>query len=461
MSRISHALIALATRSLLISPIVGAPFLSVACARGTVITLPAGSGSTLPLSGEASSLFAVDPKIAEVRPAGTGHVFVFGLAAGDTTVTGVSASGAVVGQYRIHVVPSGYAADQVKSALGPDSATSVHADAAGATLSAEVPDAASAYKLMRTAQNALPAHATLHTDLKIHDSIQVNLRVRIVEMSRQLVRELGVQWENVNALGTSAAIGVATASPLAAMTTSQSSLGFLSRFNLAGRKTTLETVIDALSSDQLIHSLAEPNLTTVSGQPASFIVGGEYPIPVSSYNNNISVSYKQYGISLAFIPTVIDSGKISLHVRPEVSALTSQGAVTLSSSSGGITIPALTVRRADTTVELGSGQSFAIAGLLQDNTKTNGLGLPFLGDIPILGALFRSDSFQRDQTELVIIVTPYIVRPVDHQDALHAPDDGWSPPNDLDRILLLRQTGRGHPSSSPAHIKGDAGFMVE
>jgi len=430
---------------------------------GTVVTLQAGSGSVLPLNGTASNIFAVAPKIAEVRSAGPRRIFVFGIAPGQTTVMAVDASGAVIGSYEVRVVASDYSAKQVSHATqATDGDVSVAPDPHGVKVSGTLQAASDAANVMESAEALMLKGEVARNNIQVRDSIQVNLRVRIVEMSRQLVRELGVQWENVNALGTSAAIGVATASPLAAMITSQSSLGFLSRFNLAGRPTTLETVIDALSSDQLIHSLAEPNLTTVSGQPASFIVGGEYPIPVSSYNNNISVSYKQYGISLSFVPTVINSGKIVLHVRPEVSALTSQGAVTLSSSSGGITIPALTVRRADTTVELGSGQSFAIAGLLQDNTTQNGLGLPFLGDIPVLGSLFRSSSFQSNQSELVIIVTPYIVRPVDNMTNLHAPDDQWTPPNDLDRILLLRQSGRApSASSAPRHIVGDAGFMVE
>jgi len=445
------------------APLPAFQIVTPAAAADLAVTLQAGSGSVLPLAGVAANVFAVDPKIAEVRSAGPQKIFIFGIAQGETTVTAVDADGAIIGNYRIRVMPSSYVADRVTHATQSDPASNVavHTDRRGVKIDGNVKSASDAYQLIDSANSEIPKDQQLHGMVAMQDSIQVNLRVRIVEMSRQLVRELGVQWENVNALGTSAAIGVATASPLAAMTTAQSSLGFLSRFHIGGRPTTLETVIDALSSDQLIHSLAEPNLTTVSGQPASFIVGGEYPIPVSSYNNNISVSYKQYGISLAFIPTVIDSGKIVLHVKPEVSALTSQGAVTLSSSSGGITIPALTVRRADTTVELGSGQSFAIAGLLQDNTTTNGLGLPFFGDIPILGALFRSDSFQHNQSELVIIVTPYIVRPVDNQAQLHAPDDEWSPPNDLDRILLLRQNGRAPSAATPMHIVGDAGFVVE
>jgi pilus assembly protein CpaC len=198
----------------------------------------------------------------------------------------------------------------------------------------------------------------------------------------------------------------------------------------------------------------------MSGEPASFLVGGEFPIPVSNQNNDITVSFKQYGISLAFVPTVLSNGRINLHVRPEVSELSNQGAVSIGGSNNAISIPALTVRRAETTVELGSGQSFAIAGLLEDDTTNTGLGLPFAGDVPVLGALFRSSSFQHNQTELVIVVTPYIVRPVDTPAALSLPTDSNRPPNDLERILLLREVARG---GTPDHrpIPGDAGFVLE
>ena len=224
------------------------------------------------------------------------------------------------------------------------------------------------------------------------------------------------------------------------------------------------TVIDALAQDQLVHVLAEPNITAMSGETASFLVGGEFPIPVAQFGDTISIEFKQYGVSLAFVPTVISPGRISLHVRPEVSQLTQQGAISLGQgSNNAIQIPALQVRRADTTVELGSGQSFAIAGLLQDTTQLTANGVPFLGDVPILGALFRSDNFQHNETELVILVTPYLVQPASSPAALTTPDKGWRPPNDLERILLLRQKARGEANAGAIRpvVPGDAGFMVQ
>jgi pilus assembly protein CpaC len=194
--------------------------------------------------------------------------------------------------------------------------------------------------------------------------------------------------------------------------------------------------------------LAEPNLTARSGETASFLAGGEFPIPISGQNNQITVAFKQYGVSLAFVPTVLSDGRISLHVHPEVSELTNAGAVSLpigSSLFGSntITIPAITVRRADTTVELGSGQSFAVAGLMTADSTMNARGLPYAGEIPVLGALFKSNLFQRDQSELVIVVTPYIVRPVGSPDQLHLPTDDFVPAGDFDRVFLMRQRARG------------------
>ena len=338
----------------------------------------------------------------------------------------------------------------------------VQARESGLALSGTASTAADAQEASALARNAAGADQPIENGLRVDGSIQVNLRVRIAEMSRTLTREIGINWQSVNGLGTEAVQGVSAFNPIGAALATQSSLSFLSRFNLAGRPATLDTVIDALSQDDLVKLLAEPNLTTLSGEPASFLVGGEFPIPVADENNTVTVEFKQYGISLAFVPTVMSDGEISLHVRPEVSELTNQGAVTLSENNSSIKIPALTVRRADTTVVLGSGQSFAIAGLLQDNTTDSGLGVPVLSDIPILGTLFRSDSFQRNEDELVIVVTPYIVRPVSTPAALTLPTDSYRVPNDLERILLLRQTARGTGSDALVpRVPGDAGFVVE
>ena len=187
--------------------------------------------------------------------------------------------------------------------------------------------------------------------------------------------------------------------------------------------------LDLAQTDGLVSTLAEPTLTALSGETASFLAGGEFPIPVSQGNQAISIEYKQYGVGLAFTPVVLADGRISMRVRPEVSELSDAGAVDL----GGYKVPALTTRRAETTVELGSGQSFMIGGLLQNHNANSVSKAPFLGDLPILGTLFRSTSYQRNETELVIIVTPYLVRPVSGRMAL--PTDGYRAPTDPQEIL--------------------------
>jgi pilus assembly protein CpaC len=295
----------------------------------------------------------------------------------------------------------------------------------------------------------------------------VNLRVRIAEMSRNLIRQLGVNWSNLVELGKYAQIGLLTNNPLVNLTRTPNQLGGGYNFNTPGHVVDINGLIDTLSQDELIHVLAQPNLTAISGEAASFLVGGEFPIPVAQQNNQVTIEFKQYGVSLAFVPTVGSDGQIAMKVRTEVSQLTNQGAVQLSSGNSTIQVPALTVRRAETAVELGSGESFAIAGLLQDAVDITGNGLPVVGDVPVLGALFRSDNFQRNETELVIVVTPYVVRPVANPARLSLPTDGYRPPSDLERILLLRQSARapGSPeaaaSQATPHIPGNAGFIVQ
>ena len=427
------------------------------------VQIEAGAGQVLHLSGRATSVFAADPKIAEVRPASANSLFIFGVTPGHTSVAAVDSVGNSVGQYDVTVVPSGFDATRIRSSMDktmPHSGLSVRQDENGVTLSGTAATPGDAERAMSIAGDTLGKSGLVENRMALSGSVQVNLRVRIAEMTRSLTRQLGINWQSINSLGQQAAVGISTAGLPAALSAMQSTISFQSRFSALGRPVALDTVIDALSQDQLVRLLAEPNLTTMSGEPASFLVGGEFPVPVASNNNDITVAFKQYGISLAFVPTVLSDGQISLHVRPEVSQITTQGAVSVGAGNATIQIPALLVRRADTTVELGSGQSFAIAGLLQDQATTISSGLPFLGDVPVLGALFRSSSFQHDQTELVIVVTPYIVRPVSNPTALELSTDNNGPPNDLERILLLRQIAR-HVPADHARIPGDAGFIVE
>jgi pilus assembly protein CpaC len=293
--------------------------------------------------------------------------------------------------------------------------------------------------------------------MTVGSSVQINLRVRIAEINRQVTRRFGINWAALGTVGRYGIIGAAIIDRFnSAASPAHQLLGGYSDGNF-----TADAVLDLLAADNLATILAEPNLTAMSGQTASFLSGGEYPIPVAQQNNTITVEYKQYGISLAFVPTVIGPDHVSLHVRPEVSQLTTQGAVQLGVGNSTISVPALTVRRADTTVELGSGQSFAIAGLLQSQTSNGDNGLPYAGQVPVFGALFNSNNYQRNDSELVIVVTPYIVRPVDDPRQLHVPTDNFVPPNDRERVALHRQLGRRRdPEVISAHLPGSAGFIL-
>jgi pilus assembly protein CpaC len=427
--------------------------------RGEGVTLEVGSGRLFYLPRAAASVFAADPKTAEVRPASPTSLFVFGVAVGRTTISAIDASGVAIRQFEVLVTPSGAGAALAAATVqrnNPGSRVGMQAIPNGMTLHGPADTPVEAWNALDAARSYAPPGGKVSNDMTLAAPVQVNLQVRIAEMSRNLTRQLGVDWQTLGNIGR-VSVGFATHNFISLLTNAPGSL------SITDNSSGVNAVLDALAQDQLVHVLAEPNLTTMSGEPASFTVGGEFPIPVAQQNNTITVEFKNYGISLGFLPTVLDSGQIIVKVRPEVSQLTTQGSVQLTTGNASIVIPALTVRRAETTVTLGSGQTFAIAGLLSDNTNVTGTGVTGLGDIPVLGALFRSDAFQRNETELVIIVTPYLVRPVNNPAVLRAPTDGWVPPNDAERILLLRQQGAATRQVVPIgpHAVGPAGFFIE
>jgi len=228
-----------------------------------------------------------------------------------------------------------------------------------------------------------------------------------------------------------------------------------------GSNPSVTAFLDALKQDGLVKVLAEPTLMALSGQTAKFLAGGSFPVPVPQGLGTVGIEYKDYGVTLQFTPTVLDDNRISMKVAPEVSELDYTNAVTIS----GTTVPALTTRGVSTVIELGDGQSFAIAGLLQDNiTETIGK-YPYLGDAPVLGALFRSSQFQRNETELVVIVTPHLVKPIDLKNQ-PLPTDRYIEPSDTDFFLrgLLQGCQKASPppvcQDSKAGLEGDFGHAL-
>ncbi|WP_159993478.1 type II and III secretion system protein family protein [Roseomonas sp. 18066] len=420
------------------------------------LLLEAGAGRVVTLPAPAASLFAADPKVAEVRPASPTSLFVFGVAPGRTTIAAMDAAGQPLAQYQVMVRPGSFGAEEAQASLArllPGRALRVEARPGGLALTGSVAQPAEAEQAASLVRGFLAAGQSLDNRLSVEGPAQVNLRVRVAEVSREVTRQFGLDWQAMGSIGRFA-ISALTNNSLADPTNlpGRYSAGYTGAVNLNG-------IIDALAQDRLINVLAEPNLTALSGETASFLVGGEFPIPVGRRYDQISIEFKQYGISLAFVPTVMQPGRISLRVRPEVSELSEQGAIRLSADNSSLQIPALTVRRAETTIELGSGQSFAIAGLMQDSQRTTGRAVPWMGEVPVLGALFRSDRFQRSETELVIAVTPYLVRPVSDPAALRSPAAGQAPADDAERILLFRQFARRDAPPLPPP-PGDAGFIL-
>lgn len=420
------------------------------------VSMETGAGRIVTLEQPAANVFVADPKIAEVRPASATTLFVFGVGTGQTTVAAMDANGNMVQQFDVTVQPSGFGAREAEAAIGrlvPGSQVKVRAQAKGLLLSGGVPSPADAAQAVAIAKGYVPESGSVNNELTIEAPIQVTLHVRIAEMQREVVRNLGINWSALGTIGSIAGTPALALNANAASSVVCGQIGVCPGGNFNG-------IIDALARDNLAHVLAEPNLTVMSGQSASFQVGGEFPIPVGQDNNQVTITFKKFGVMLTFVPTVFSNGRINLHVRPEVSETSQQNSINLTTAGSILTVPSLTVRRAETTVELGSGQSFAIAGLLQNNTVDNGDGLPGLSDVPVLGALFRRNNFKKIEKELVIVITPYVVRPVNNVASLHLPTENYTSPTDIERLLLMRQVADNRPAV-PIRIPGDAGFIVQ
>ena len=436
-------------------------------------------GNLIRLERPAGTAFIADPTIADIQVKSSRLIYVFGKKPGETTLYAVDENEQMLANFRIVVTHNlSRLRNSLRGAL-PDGGVSVDSIEGTVVMSGSVNSPVEAEDARRLAASYLPADQEVLNRVRVEGSNQINLRVRIAEVSRQVVKQLGFNWDavisNSNFLFgiaqggpvTSAAGNFLTRNPAAISSGAQGNVNNLLG-SYSSQNFNTNALIDALEAEGLVTVLAEPNLTALTGEAASFLAGGEFPIPVaqstSTSGTTITVQFKQFGVSLAFVPTVMNDRRISLRVRPEVSQLSSEGAVSFSN----IQIPALTTRRAETTVELGSGQSFAIAGLLQNNTTHDISRFPGLGDLPILGTLFRSDRFRRNETELVIIVTPYLVKPISTTTRLQTPVDGFVPPNDQDRVVngmnyrsQLRQRSVQPLAGDGRGLAGPSGFVVE
>ena len=442
--------------------------------RTVMVTVPIGKAEDVRTDTSFVDIIVGDPEIADVNPLTDHALSILGKKIGTTRVSVYSEGKKLVGIFDVEV---SYDITRLTNELKrrfPGSQIQASSVNGRIMLSGEVVDAASLDKAVVIARQFGPE---IINTVSVMSPQQVMLEVRFIEISRTASRELGFQWNRFGSHSTtnigsqqpaanlpiaapSSGSGISAGEVAAGVLSGTSPFGFMIARMVANGVTT-DVLINALEQKGIARSLAEPNLVALSGDTASFLAGGEYPIPVSGSFGQVTVDYKKYGVGLAFTPTVLGRGLINMRIEPEVSQIDTTHTISVSS---GVSVPALIVRRASTTVELRDGQSFVIGGLLQNDNKNQIDQLPWLGSVPVLGALFSSKSYQKNETDLAIIVTPHLVRPARPGDEVKAPTDDTLPPNDVDFFLLgktevTREQARAlTPATAHIAVAGDRPF---
>lgn len=377
------------------------------------INLPVSQAVTVVISAPVGKVVAADPTIADAQPITDSSIYLVGKNFGTTTVNLFSAEGKPIGLLAVEVgADTADIASSIRAAV-PSAKVTVSTVNGRVRLGGTVPDIETMDKVLAVVgQYGSPQ---IINTMTMVGGQQVNLEVRILEAQRDAGRELGISW--------SGSIGGTT------VNVENTSEGSFSQFmtGLIGSGVNLNATINAMESKALVRTLAEPNLTTLSGVKASFLAGGEVPIRTADQNGNIALSYRQFGVLLGFTPLVLDNDRIQIHLQPEVSGL---------NGFSGAGDPIFNTRNLDATVELRDGQSFSVAGLLQTDNKLNQDQLPWIGDVPVLGALFKSTSYQKHDTELVVIVTPRLVQPMTPGQVPATPLDQTRPANDVELFAL-------------------------
>lgn len=424
--------------------------------EGELITLPAAVDEVWTSNADTADVYVANPR----------QIHLFGKANGEATIFATNRGGAVIYAATVRVAQNSTQIDRMLQAALPG--TDFHVTMVGqiAVLNGDAAAPADAEQAMRLVSSLLNPGVDTFVDnavlkiavinrIRVATPLQVNLQVKFAEVSRTFLKSIGnnITTRSLGASNPSLGIGFGrpgtittvpgvpgtnivdanNARPGDTLFTLPGVVNGGGTFSLFGRMLGAD-FINALDLGETlgqVTTLASPNLTALSGETGTFLAGGEIPIPIAQALGTNSIEYKQFGVSLAYTPTVLSDGRISLRVKPEVSQLDYGNAV----SVGSARVPALTTRRAETTVELGSGQSFMIAGLMQNTHNNSYTKTPGVGDLPILGALFRSNGFQRNETELVIVITPYLVRPTNAAD-IKLPTDGYKAPTDLERVFL-------------------------
>lgn len=413
------------------------------------IKLPVSQAVTVVMSSEVGKIVSADSEIADAQPITDRSLYLVGKSFGTTTVNLYSTAGTPVGLLAVEVGADTADISRSIHAAVPNSNVKVNTVNGRVRLSGTVADTYSMEKVLEVVgQYGSPA--VINT-ITLVGGQQVNLEVRILEAQRDAGRQLGVQWGG-SIGGVSTTIGGGAGGPTAE---AKSFSSFITSVISAGTGVSLNATINALETKRLVRTLAEPNLTTLSGVNASFLAGGQVPIRVADANGNSTLSYRDFGVRLVFTPVVLDGDRIQIHLTPEVSGI---GGYTKSGD------PIFNTRTLDATVELRDGQSFSVAGLLQNDTNLSQDQLPWIGEVPVLGALFKSSSYQKHDTELVVIVTPRLVQPSVPGQVVASPLDGTLPPNDMEFFALgqMEVTPKMLKSfQSGANVVGPYGYMID
>ena len=489
-----------------LAPLTGSPANAQSASQrpAETLVLSIGRGQLIQLPGSMTDLFVADTGVADVQVKSAKQLYVFGKAGGETTLYASNAAGQIVYSATVRVGSNLDSIDQMLTLAMPDAKVRVSTLNGVVLLTGTVGAPVDSAEAERLVQAFVGEGVKVISRLQTATPMQVNLQVRIAEVSRSLVKEIGANLltrdltggfqfgvgrasrnfgsirdtldvTNLPRIDASSQFGLpagtlslpfnpATGQFVTGGTTTQFNNGIDGKtaVQLAGRLfgVDIASAFDLAEQVGLVTTLSQPNLTALSGETADFLAGGEFPIPINQGLGTTTIEYKNFGVSLAYTPTVLANGRISMRVRPEVSELSSAGSVTLN----GFQVPALTIRRAETTVELGSGESFMIAGLLSNNSQNLIDKAPGLGDVPVLGNLFKSSNFRRGETELVIVVTPYLVKPVNAND-IKLPTDGFQTATDLERLINNQQaagvSGADRPKPSVAPPEGGGGGAPE
>ncbi len=408
------------------------------------LTVPSGKSVILESKTPIKRFSIAEPRIADVIILTPWQIYVTGKSPGVTSLCFWGEGNKLSAVFDVEVTADvASLKDKIHKIFPYEKGVQVTATQDGIILSGEVSNATTLSQLLSVAGSYLPPgkqgekgesdKQKLINLLEVGGVQQVMLEVRVSEMSKTLIRQLGINFSAIGRQGTDGSLSFI--STLVDPTTNP--LSTIINGTRISQDVTYTALIDALEEHDLLKVLAAPTLITMSGKKANFLAGGEYPIPVpGTATSSTTIEYKTYGVALNFLPTVLGKGRINMEVAPEVSDLDYTNAVSLS----GYVVPGLTLRRVSTNIELADGQSFAIAGLLKDEVKDIVKKFPFFGDIPVLGALFKSSDFQKNQTELVIIVTPHLVKPVDMAKQT-LPTDQYVEPNDLEFYGLGLEEG--------------------